>query len=486
MNHRARIGSVAAMLVLLASCHGRVADTPRADAGAYQAELTFEAEPEGYFRDIGAVRQLFADLHRIESVDSIEHVVHAGQKQGIVLRPTRPWETNNAYLYGTVLYDEEASIFRMWYQSWDPSLGWYRTLYASSLDGYRWDKPNLGLFDYGGARDNNIVLTQHSSTVVLGGHGGDERYRMVTAQFSGYHSWGSADGIKWHLLNEKPILPDSDVSNLSYDSIVGRYILTTKHPHPSGRRVAFLSTSQDYKSWSPAVPVMWGDAEDVAEARSRGFTAADIYGMPIVPYEDLFIGFPWVMYDGAPGQPVEVQIAFSRNLRDWDRRDRTPVIPRGRTGDFDSGMTFSASNLLVRGSEVWMYYGGWDGPHDADVSSRSAAIGLVKWRRDGFASMRNCCGGGVITTRRIVPGGRSMHVNANMDRGQLLVEVLDARGHVVPGFEASGSIAISTDSVDHRVSWASSRDFAELRQVDVRLRFYVDRGDVFSYWFSDD
>lgn len=65
--------------------------------------------------------------------------------------------------YGSVI--REGGRFRMWYVAFDDdtenkvaSARW-RAAYAESRDGVRWTKPNLGLVEYRGNKNNNLILT---------------------------------------------------------------------------------------------------------------------------------------------------------------------------------------------------------------------------------------------------------------------------------------------------------------------------------------
>ncbi len=63
--------------------------------------------------------------------------------------------------YGSVIQD--GGRYRMWYVAWDdeaksksPSARW-RAAYAESTDGVTWVKPELGLVEFRGSRENNLV-----------------------------------------------------------------------------------------------------------------------------------------------------------------------------------------------------------------------------------------------------------------------------------------------------------------------------------------
>ncbi len=88
----------------------------------------------------------------------------------------RPDEARAQYL-GTVL--RHAGKFKMWYVAADKASfrdfsskgtisGW-RVAYAESEDGIQWRKPNLGLVEYAGNRDNNLVLMDPPELSVIAG-----------------------------------------------------------------------------------------------------------------------------------------------------------------------------------------------------------------------------------------------------------------------------------------------------------------------------
>ncbi|MBI4584250.1 MAG: hypothetical protein HY717_09545 [Planctomycetes bacterium] len=61
----------------------------------------------------------------------------------------RSWENADLIRLGAVFRD--GGRFRMWYQMNDTLFG-----YAESEDGLRWTKPNLGFYEHGGSKDNNL------------------------------------------------------------------------------------------------------------------------------------------------------------------------------------------------------------------------------------------------------------------------------------------------------------------------------------------
>ena len=102
---------------------------------------------------------LFDDL-LIARKGGVRRVVGRPAKQAEpILVPEEPWEERGISSRHSLMYDEEARLFRMWYQSVAPGEGddvVRYACYAESDDGVRWRRPQLGLIPYRGSKENNI------------------------------------------------------------------------------------------------------------------------------------------------------------------------------------------------------------------------------------------------------------------------------------------------------------------------------------------
>lgn len=452
---------------------------------------------------------VFFDDHWIDTATGTTRVVHPATKRtDPVMVATEPWEMGissptlpgNVYVYGTAVYDPGQSRYRMWYQTYDPA-GKYLTLFATSGDGVSWDKPDLGLVEYDGSTANNIVAHDvgdgdavHVPSVVWDTAASDpsRRYKMMTYAYadsgvpwgSGYSAWFSADGLSWKASASNPEIPAWDVVTTFADPIGGGFVAMTKKMTQIlglSRRTTYVSRSSDYVSWTAQQLSFAADELDDQMAKAAGYDHAEIYGVSTMPYADLYVGFPWVFdvintNDGV----IDAQIAFTRDLTTWNRDDRSPIIPRGASGSFDSSMIFPASTALVIGDRILLYYGGWDGTHAS--KSRGAAIGLATWRLDGFASLR-ATGAGTVTTQPFTVDGSRLTANADVggQGSSLQVEALDADGTPLPGLGLSDSIALRRDAVDAEVRWRSGKGLGDVRGRQARLRFHLTGGDLYAF-----
>jgi len=119
--------------------------------------------------DIGArLEPMIDDFLIAELTDPLELRLHPPVKREVVLQTDAPCE-GNACLYRTVFQDRDGR-FRMYYGAWHYVMGGgrinyphpYYVCYAESTDGKRWSKPDLGLVEFEGNRNNNIVLAPDS------------------------------------------------------------------------------------------------------------------------------------------------------------------------------------------------------------------------------------------------------------------------------------------------------------------------------------
>ena len=463
----------------------------------------------------GPWRRLFLDAMVVEKQEGLTRTFHPAEKyQGNpVIRKDKPWEGTAAYegpyLYGTILSDE--GRLRMWYHCHS---GGYYNCYAESQDGISWTKPNLGLLDFKGSKDNNLFLTVtqdpdekppnkgsgqcHNPSVIkrpwekdpekryaLFCYGVD--YRKARVAFS-------PDGLHWKFEPEtakKALFPSGDVLNFFYDPYKKRYVATWKTANRRGR-AAGVAVSNDGLTWTKPVegPVFVADDLDP--------DATQVYGMPVFPYQGMYIGLPWIyssrwfkygtytdkrMYDVEKDSPctMDVQLAWSWDLVNWTRPpDRAEFIPRGHPGDFDSTMIYTARAPVQVGDRLYFYFGGWNGPHNNPKSE--AAIGLATLRLDGFCSMRASENEGWLISRREALVKPEVTINAKTAQGgSIVAEILDTENKVLPGFSREDCTAFEGDSVRHVLRWKKAEFDESQREGDKKFRFYLRNADLYSY-----
>ncbi len=463
-------------------------------------------------------RVLFVDDGDIASMRGVERVIHPARKhqENPVLVADKPWESNIG-LNGTVL--AERGSYRMWYQAGGNNT--YLNLYAESKDGISWTKPVLGQYeDFTGSLDNNIYLnrlalrsdnrmplsvkTDHNQNVLLTPHmGKGRRYTMLSYDYgrSGYSAYDgyflafSDDGLHWTDGPEDPVIPGhADVGWFTFDQrdeLFRGIVKTFLNIRGYHRRSVLWTESEDAFDWLMPRPAVIPDLEDEEWTQGHEGYFTQFYGMPIVRYESMLLGFLQIFKctdaESSDG-PMEVQLTSSRDGRSWQRvGDRRPILERGPEGAWDWGMVSSKNSLVSDGDEVRTYYSGTNRLHGGRRRALGderidRGVGLATWPRDRFVGLRSSTGGGELVVAQQRPLGE-LHVNANAAGGSLVAEVVEGGGPAT-GFEASNCIPMSSDSLDHVVRWRGDASLSSLegRAADVRIK--LENAEVFSLWWQ--
>ncbi len=443
--------------------------------------------------------QIFVDDELVASKQGVVRRAHACKKLAEpVMIPKETWEQDGddrrIYVYGTVLRDDETGQFRLWYNRGN------QTLLATSEDGVKWERPRLGVCEFSGSKENNIVLTMlHSPSIVYREDASKpgNRYQMLgfgTKLGRGYYVAHSADGIRWELYPKNPVLPNSDTCTLAFDAKTGEYLAFHKrHANHRGtnRRLVYLATSRDMQNWSEPELVIAPDEIDDAQAREEGGRNTQFYNMSVFPYGGQFLGLvTHFRYSGAPERkgplqsgddgPIDVQLVHSRDGRKWERcEDRSPVIPLG-PHDYDAGCILGVSNGVVTvGDEMWAYYTAITTTHGGFVPEKEITIARAAWRVDGLVSLDADREDGIVETVALKPSGSRLTVNVDASEGECRVAVLDAEGEPLTGYASEDCVPVAGDGVRHVARWKAGDTLPAGESI--RLRFHLKRAKLYSY-----
>ncbi len=474
------------------------------------------------------VRQLFLDDFLLGSLYRVRRKVHQPHRYegSPVVRADQPWEIRpGRYAAPGTTPVESRTIQVTSAPSWDPGEKvwkmWYhggpgKTAFARSREGIVWEKPALGVKEFRGSRENNLVavrgepdaLVQH---VILDPHGtGERRYKGLLGPRD-RRPIVSADGYVFTRLDVPPI-PSQDTSQLTYDELGKQFILTVKHRGPFGRSV-YLTLSRDFEQWTDPQLIFHADALDqkLGEQRIRDHLVdprlytpqfnqpenynAEIYKMPIFPYEGVYIGLPNYFESSGITPPHHnnqdgvnsAKLATSRDLLNWvPVGTRESFLPVSRLGEgrIDTAQVLPVSRPIVKGDELWFYYSGVDVRYPANGAFQ-AAIHLARLRRDGFVSFWADEKGGFVETGTLKFGGTQLWVNADASRGEIRVEVRNPRGRkALDGWARLDSIPVTTDQLKVRMEWEGKDSLESLSGQRVRFRFHLKNAHVYSFWFE--
>jgi len=131
------------------------------------------------------------------------------------------------------------------------------------------------------------------------------------------------------------------------------------------------------------------------------------------------------------------------------------------------------------GDELWFYGVASDGDHG--TTHRNARGTLAKLRLDGFVSLDASDEGGTLLTKPILCEGGQLTVNADAHGGTVAVAVLNEYGSHHEDMRMIDCAVLDTDSVHHRVTWRDRASLDHLRGKTIRLKFYVQSANLFSF-----
>lgn len=432
-----------------------------------------------------------------------------------VARPPQKHAANPVYTgdsgYLSVARHPETGKFQLWTQVHEsvpePEGNFssrYAIAYAESDDGLSWKAPNLGLFEWKGTRDNNIVIRgprnarasgpqllltlpeedrrgfSHVMTFRTGGAGKENDGIRLIGSHDGIH-WDSASGVRLKHLHSDTL------NSIVYDAERKRYLMTCRAKDRyrrfngamidtgASRRISVLSSDELWTEWEGSPTTLLIPDEIDAEEDFHFF-----YGMPMHHYAGIYWGFLWVF---RMNDPIHTELVTSRDGIHWKRAPkRQPLIPRGPENSWDDGMTFGGPHWVELGDEWWFYYAGHDGAHES--KDRTAAIGLATCKKERLVGLRGPAGGGgVVVTRRIEWPGGDLFLNTSPfveDESRVTVRVSDAIRDPFDGYDHDDCLPITGDSVRQRVSWQDGRTMKDFAGQTVRLEIFLENADLFT------
>ncbi len=461
------------------------------------AEQTTSGEPRRITRD---APQIFVDLDDLEPLDNVQQLRHEVEKfpGNPVIAPEKPWERSGGGPAASFIYDDEEKLFKCWYQGVigdeKPAAGGgyegygpHTLNYATSKDGIHWERPNLGLHEVMGTKENNVVIPNTH-------HDGKDHWESVqkdpfdpeparrykgfgwSSKTGGLHTMTSPDGLNWtHSSDQEHVVPGGDAQAMMIDPLKKRYVLFVR----SGPRATYEST--DFIHWSkPTDSIEWKYPGSVYN--HMGF----VYG-------DTYLGWvSWFHADKSDARfpNLDIHLMSSRDGRQFRLVDpERPVVPCGTFGEWDRWMTMLTGAPPIRvGDKLYIYYRGFSRRHkpfglpEYKDTIEAGGLGLGTLRLDGFASLAAGFDGGRVTTKPIVFDGRKLSINAKANwHAHVRVEVLDVEGQPITYFTAGDCAAMQADRVDAEITWKNRPDLSELAGKPIRLRFHLQNARLYSY-----
>jgi len=455
-------------------------------------------------------RYLVLDSRVIDKTNNVELTVGFARKDmnNPLFKEDKPWEPRFDNPYCSIIYDDEEKIYKCWYSvfirsdghgdfpgeglapekrawvNWVEGKRGFGVCYATSKDGIHWNKPELGVIDFNGSKQNNIVIEyNHGVAVMKDLHETDprKRYKAIHPEVRNSMVWFSPDGIHWgDKINIGPIDKGDTNQSIWWDDNLKKYVMITRRWGGAlgpwdrygkmGHRQKVRCESDDFLKWSQPELVIEG-----LDLRLQ------IHDMLVVPHAGVYLGMVGLFDTLSSKQWCE--LAWSPDSKTWHRiQPGKPLIPNGaEMGDYDWGCIF-ASKPIVRNHEILLYYGANDGRF---MAWRSGYLCLARLRPDGFAGYEQIAGGsnktGSLTTQPVTVVGNSLAVSADVaPSGYVKVTLCDQDSNKL----AEGELLTKTVT-DAAIQWKNGFALRTLKGKAIRLTFELRESKIFSFGFQE-
>ncbi len=472
--------------------------------------------------EIGSRLELMIDDHLVESFQGdARWELHHPVAKDVVLDHDAAWEGSGSN-YHTIFRDGD--LYRLYYRGAQFTIADGKliedhpavTCYAESRDGIRWTKPKLGLFEFAGSKDNNIIWTSGRATHNFAPFKDTrpnvpeaERYKALAyaAKGRGLGVLASPDGIRWRWLSEKAVITDGafDSQNLAFWDDVRHEYRAYYRDFRQGFRDVKTATSKDCLNWTEGEWLDYGNAP-----------RQHLYTSQIKPYDrapHLLIGLPTRYHDHGKLDWMEqlpeaehrklragvrsrygtaltdTLLMSSRDRRNFHRWNEALISPGPqRPGAWNYGQLYTAWGFVETASpfagapnelSIYATEGGWTG--------KDTQLRRYTMRTDGFASVYASVPGGEMRTKPLTFEGEKLVLNfAGSANGFVRIAIHDMDNKPIEGFGLNDCVPVIGDSLERTVRWKGSADVSKLAGRPVRLRIVLKDAHLYALQFREE
>ena len=435
-----------------------------------------------------------------------------------------PWEESSAWV--SVMKD--GGRYRMWYNSGHADHRGLVVSYAESDDGIHFERCRLGLTEFQGSTDNNIVFTgglngispEMGNVFIDPEAPADERYKMIYTDWEGPHIFehpfthnvgalrgaASPDGLRWQRYYDNFLGKYCDSQNSAcWDPDLQRFVayhrIIGRHGHLDvgdfkveaerrGRAVGRLE-SRDFRNWDSTGIALQADFHDGLNV--------DIYNSAYSRYPNaahahfLFPSF-YYHYEGT----FLAQVCTSRDNRTWSRPTRETFIPLGERPAFDCFIVSVAPGFVpVDEDRFALYYRAGNGPHggaavelsEEEKKEAGSRVGRALLKRDRIVGIEAGEQWGHFSTRplRVAAGPLKLNVEPTGPDAQMRVQLLSLdTEEPIEGYTFEACAPLTADQLDAQVRWQGRDGIApDIASGPVRLHFRFRDMRIYAFQFGE-
>ena len=252
---------------------------------------------------------LFFDDWHLHSRTNLDR--HTGDAQMNPEGTLRDPLADTAWGYPSVIQDPESGKWRCYYQGEVSEAGAYIVpQLAESDDGVHWELPDLSdKIDIPDRKTPNQLFSAEKFREWCGmyadphAEGTDEWLKAMITYVSGpglnliSYVATSGDGMSWTMHEDARWHPTgNDPGQFAFWNPHRQSYVLSFRPRVADRRIA-LSETKDWRTFTRPELALQADALDTPSAL--------IYGMPVFPYEQMFVALPWMYHTDPIVHPDE-------------------------------------------------------------------------------------------------------------------------------------------------------------------------------------
>jgi hypothetical protein len=404
--------------------------------------------------------------------------------------------------------------------------------YLQSRDFEVWERPELGVVEFGGNKKNNLIEADDLGFVFKDPSSKEEGWKWIAqrsitlAEYESFqkrrpHDWDpkslrldsqataaklimavkggvSRDGFRWKTIPEPLAVQHADTLNTGYyDTRLGKYVAyirqfvmtdrSTKTTFDdrglswlAGRRSIGRSETADFRRFPLSRCILTPGPDTVGPAETL-YTNGHTF-VPFAPDQHLF--FPTVWDQGYDATTVAVLSSADGEVLHW--LPGGPVLSTAPFGEWDGGCVFPNPHLMELPDGRWvMPYAGFNVPHKYPRKGAfKSGLGFVTWRKGRLICVE-AKERGEFSTYLFMPPGRTIRINALTGRtGSILVEVGGGGRNPVPGRSFDDCKPIIGDAHKQLVTWRGATDVGVPDGRPICLRFKLDQAKLFFLDFA--
>jgi len=414
-----------------------------------------------------------------------------------------------------------------------------RKCYFESTDGLHWIKPNLGIVEFEGSTDNNLLDVRFPpfstggpsykesgfSVFIDPNAPPEERYKTIWTSRISYEDflkkykkmqpWSdyaieknnpgvevdvlkasvSPEGYHWKPLPDLLTIEMNDTKNICYfDHALQKYVLYTRDymvgsrapgiPYARGfhkyvsRRAIGRTESSKFRQFPLSEVIIETENDMLPSDQFYTNCYTTIPGAP-----DHHLMFP-VLYN-ISDDDTDLLLYSSYNGKTWHRLPGPPVLSSQPFGEPDGGSFFAVPNLVERPDGDWILpYNGYNVPHKYPRGGYRSEAGLLVWPKGRLVGIEALEKGDFATVAFLLPG-KKLKINALTQRsGHIKVELVEFDGKPIEGYSFAESDPIIGDQYWTELTWNGRAEFPVEPGTPIWLRFKLSQAKIYGLEFE--